>query len=64
MFTPFGLGQEYVSWSDSIFRNQATKIDLRTFVINPTVAFEIDEMLSVGFGIDYMYGTAKLGKTP
>ncbi len=64
MFTPFGLGQQYVSWSDSIFRNQATKIDLRTFVINPTVAFEIDEMLSVGFGIDYMYGTAKLGKTP
>ena len=64
VFAPFGLGQQYVSNSASIFRNQTTKIDLQTVVINPTIAFEINEMLSVGFGIDYMYGTATLGKTP
>ncbi len=64
VFTPFGLGQEYENHQTSIFRNQVTKIDLRTFVVNPTIAFKVNEVLSVGFGIDWMYGTAKLGKTP
>jgi long-chain fatty acid transport protein len=64
VFTPFGLSQHYESWSGSIFRNQAVKIDLKTVVVNPTIAFDINEALSVGFGIDYMYGMAKLGKTP
>jgi long-chain fatty acid transport protein len=64
VFAPFGLGQEYRGLNDSIFRNQITKIDLMTVVVNPTIAFDIDEKLSVGFGIDYMYGTATLGKTP
>ncbi len=64
VFAPFGLGQEYKSSSASIFRNQTTKIDLQTVVINPTIAFEINEMLSIGVGIDYMYGMATLGKTP
>ncbi|MDO8944334.1 MAG: outer membrane protein transport protein, partial [Desulfobacterales bacterium] len=64
VFAPFGLGQEYRGIHDSIFRNQITKIDLMTVVVNPTIAFEIDPMLSVGFGIDYMYGKATLAKTP
>ncbi|MEW6719641.1 MAG: OmpP1/FadL family transporter [Thermodesulfobacteriota bacterium] len=64
IFAPFGLGQEYKDAFGSIFRNQVTKIDLQTIVINPTFAFEVDEMLSIGFGIDYMYGMATLGKTP
>ncbi|MBP2674941.1 MAG: rane protein involved in aromatic hydrocarbon degradation [Deltaproteobacteria bacterium] len=64
VFAPFGLGQEYNSVSSSIFRNQTTKIDLQTVVVNPTIAFEIDEVLSIGFGIDYMYGMATLAKTP
>jgi len=33
-------------------------------VVNPTIAFKIDEILSVGFGIDWMYGKAELAKTP
>jgi long-chain fatty acid transport protein len=33
-------------------------------VVNPTIAFKINEVLSVGVGIDYMYGKAKLEKTP
>jgi len=64
MFAPFGLGQEYKNKSASIFRNQITKIDLMTVVVNPTVAFKVNEVLSVGFGIDYMYGKATLEKTP
>jgi long-chain fatty acid transport protein len=64
IFAPFGLGQEYKNKSTSIFRNQITKIDLQTVVVNPTIAFKIDEFLSVGFGIDWMYGKAELAKTP
>jgi long-chain fatty acid transport protein len=64
IFTPFGLGQEYNNKSTSIFRNQTTKIDLQTLVVNPTIAFKVNDMLSVGFGIDWMYGKATLEKTP
>jgi long-chain fatty acid transport protein len=64
IFAPFGLGQEYNDRNTSIFRNQITKIDLMTVVVNPTIAFKVSEFLSVGAGIDYMYGKAKLAKTP
>jgi len=64
IFAPFGLGQEYNNNHTSIFRNQVTKIDLQTVVVNPTIAFKINEYLSVGVGIDYMYGKATLEKTP
>jgi long-chain fatty acid transport protein len=63
MYVPFGLGQEYQDRNTSFFRNQITKIDLQTFVVNPTIAFKINEMLSVGAGIDFLYGKAKLQKT-
>lgn len=65
IFSPFGLGQEYNNENnDSIFRNQITKIDLKTIVVNPTIAFKVNDVLSLGFGIDYMWGQAKLAKTP
>jgi long-chain fatty acid transport protein len=64
LFVPFGLGQEYKDKNNSIFRNQITKIELMTFVINPTVAWEINDVLSVGVGIDLMYGQATLERTP
>jgi len=54
VFSPFGLGQEYPS--PSIFQNQITKVDLQTIVVNPTIAFKVNEYLSVGVGIDYLYG--------
>ncbi len=62
IFVPFGLGQEYKDRRTSIFRNQITKIDLMTLVINPTAAYQVNEFLSVGAGIDFMYGKAKLQK--
>ena len=64
IFAPFGLGQEYENKNTSIFRNQITKIDLQTIVVNPTIAFKINEFLSVGVGIDWMWGQAELDKTP
>jgi len=62
VFVPFGLGQEYENRAASIFRNQITKIDLMTFVVNPTVAWKVSEALSLGVGIDFMYAKAELQK--
>jgi len=64
IFSPFGLGQTYQESPPSIFRNQITKIDLITIVVNPTVAYKVNEYLSIGGGIDFMYGKAKLEKIP
>lgn len=63
LFVPFGLGQEYENRDTSYFRNQITKIELMTFVVNPTVAWRVNDILSVGAGIDFLYGKAKLQKT-
>jgi len=63
IFAPFGLGQEYKNRDTSIFRNQITNIDLQTIVVNPTIAFNLNEVLSIGGGIDFLYGKAKLAKT-
>lgn len=64
IFSPFGLAQEYNDRNLSMFRNQITKIELRTIVFNPTIAWKVNEVLSVGAGIDFMWGQAKLDKTP
>jgi long-chain fatty acid transport protein len=63
IFAPFGLGQEYKDRNASIFRTGVTKIDLQTLVVNPTIAFKVGEFLSVGAGIDYLYGKAELART-
>jgi long-chain fatty acid transport protein len=63
IFSPFGLGQEYNDKTTSIFRDQVTKVDIMTIVVNPTIAFKFNEVLSVGAGIDFMYGKAKLDQT-
>jgi len=64
VFAPFGLGQEYENKDTSIFRSQVTKIDLQTIVVNPTIAFKINEAISVGLGIDYMWGKVEYDKIP
>jgi long-chain fatty acid transport protein len=64
IFSPFGLGQEYENRTASIFRNQITKVDLMTLVVNPTVAWRVNEVLTLAVGIDFMYGKAELAKTP
>jgi long-chain fatty acid transport protein len=63
IFAPFGLGQEYQDRNASIFRTAVTKIDLQTVVVNPTIAWKIGDVLSVGAGIDFMWGKAKLART-
>jgi len=63
IFSPFGLGQEYENRNTSIFRTAVTKIDLQTVVVNPTIAFDVNEFLSLGAGIDFMWAKAKLART-
>ena len=62
IFAPFGLGQKYGNRQTSIFRNQVTNVEIQTIVVNPTVAWKLNDVLSVGAGVDFMYGKAKLSQ--
>jgi long-chain fatty acid transport protein len=63
IFVPFGLGQEYENRQTSIFRNQVTKVEIMTFVVNPTIAWRFNDVIAVGVGFDFMYGSAELEQT-
>jgi len=57
MFTPFGVT---LSWPDGwVGRRQITSIALRTFDINPTVAYRIGPV-RIGAGLQVMRGTVRL----
>lgn len=48
---PFGLSTEYDSnW---VGKNQAVKSEIKTVNYNPSIAYKINEKVSVGFGINY-----------
>ncbi|MFH2030347.1 MAG: porin [Bacteroidota bacterium] len=52
VFNPYGLGSE---WADDwIGKALAIETELRTFYINPTVAYKVSDNLSVGVGFDYI----------
>ncbi len=52
VFNPFGLGSE---WPETwIGKSLAVKTELRTFYINPTVAYKINDMLQIGVGFNYI----------
>lgn len=54
-FTPYGLGTKwpkgyplkYISYSD----------DMKTYIFNPTLSYKVNENLSVGGGVSYIYST-------
>jgi len=50
--TPFGLVTE---WSDRPVTFSAQRSDLATFVLNPNVAFRLNESWSLAVGLDYIY---------
>ncbi|MEN8148701.1 MAG: outer membrane protein transport protein [Planctomycetota bacterium] len=59
--TPYGLTTEYDDdWQG---RYNALKSSLVTFNFNPSVAYRIDEMFSVGAGISWMHAEAELTQT-
>lgn len=55
---PFGLKTEYNK--DWVGRFQAIKSDLRTYNINPAIAYQVSDSLSLGLGISLMKAQAEL----
>ena len=50
--SPYGLATDWAD--DSFSRRQATESNLEFYQINPAVAYKIDDIFSIAFGIDYM----------
>jgi long-chain fatty acid transport protein len=62
VFTPYGLGTE---WSHGWFGNSsAIRTSLQTFYINPTVSYKVNDDLSIGVGISYVYATVFMSTSP
>lgn len=58
---PFGLMTEYSpGWAGQF---QSVKFDIRTQNINPSVAWRVNDKLSLGFGVDWMRITAQYVKS-
>ena len=55
---PFGLKTEYDS--DWLGRYQAIKSDVKTMNINPSIAFKINDMISIGGGANFQKINAEL----
>ncbi len=49
---PYGLGTDWAQ--DSFSSTVATESDLEVMNINPTVAYKVNEKISIGAGIDYI----------
>jgi len=59
IFNPFGLGTEWPEpWAGDQF---AVKSTVTTWYFNPTVGFKINDQLSVGAGVSYIYGKVTMG---
>ncbi len=58
--SPFGLARTYDPTKAVAVVTKHVK--LVTVVVNPTIAYKINDMISVGVGIDYMHGYAQLDK--
>ncbi len=58
MGAPFGLKTEYDD--DFIGRFLAINSDIKTYNINPSVAYQVNEQFSVGFGLNYQKIEAEL----
>lgn len=54
-FNPYGLGQKWPK--DYPLRYIAVQDDMKTFFFNPTLAFKINDNLSLGVGVSYVYST-------
>lgn len=56
---PFGLATEY-SDSSWIGRNQSLKSEIKTVNYNPSVAYRVNDKVSLGFGINYQTINAEM----
>jgi long-chain fatty acid transport protein len=60
VYSPYGLGTEWDKDWDVVGQRLSVKTDLQTFYINPTVAFKINDQLSLGAGVSLVLGSAKI----
>jgi long-chain fatty acid transport protein len=60
VYTPYGLSSEYSETGAQ--RYMTTNIALTTFYVGPYVAWRPLPKLSVGAGVQYVYGAAELGQ--
>lgn len=58
VYNPFGLGTEWDK--DWVGRNLSVKTDLKTFFINPSIAYKLDDQLSIGIGLSYVLANVNL----
>jgi long-chain fatty acid transport protein len=56
---PFGLSTEYEN-SNWIGRYQAIKSEIKTVNYNPSIAYKVNDKVSLGFGIDYQTINAEM----
>ncbi|MFP4082813.1 MAG: OmpP1/FadL family transporter [Candidatus Aminicenantes bacterium] len=54
-FSPYGLGTKWPE--DYPLKYISISDDMKTFIFNPSLAFKLNENLSVGFGVSYIYST-------
>lgn len=63
VFSNFGLSTDYPSDFNAL--EYGDKTELTTVNINPNISYQLNEQLSLGFGINLVYGDATLStKTP
>lgn len=55
---PFGLASDY--GDDSVFRFDSTETELKTINVAPSLAYSINDLISIGGGIDIQYADAEL----
>jgi long-chain fatty acid transport protein len=72
VYNPFGLGTKWPEyWGPTlanlggVFAGSYSSVDasIQTFYFNPSVAYKINDELSVGLGISYVYGSVSMSKT-
>ena len=57
VYNPYGLGSE---WPETwVGKALAVKTELKTFYINPTVAYKVSDKFSIGVGLDYIISDAQ-----
>ena len=60
IYVPFGLGTDWgTTWNG---RYTATKAELSAIYINPTVSYQVNDMVSVGLGVSYIHSNANIEK--
>ena len=58
VFNPYGLGTK---WPDDwVGKDITVKSELMTFYINPTIAYKLADVVSIGAGFNFVYGAVTL----